>query len=92
MKCPGEVYQRSARAYGGAPQDIAYPGKYSRRVDQHGKVDWQGAEIAISGSLRGWPVGLNPLASGKVEVWFGGLLLGWIDRPAESFQGAASRP
>lgn len=53
MKCPAEIYQRSRRIYDGAAQDITYPGKYSRRVDKHGKVDWQGAEIAISGSLRG---------------------------------------
>jgi putative transposase len=92
MKCPAEIYQRSARAYPGTPADLAYPGKQSRRVDKHGKVNWQGAEIAVSGSLRGWSVGLHPLANGKVEVWFGRLLLGWIDRPTESFQGAAGRP
>jgi len=92
MKCPAQVYQRSARAYPGTPQDIAYPGMYERRVDKHGKVDWKGAEISISGSLRGWSVGINPKADGKVEVWFGRLLLGWIDRSAESFQRAASRP
>jgi len=44
------------------------------------------------GSLRGWSAGLNPLADGKVEVWFGRLKLGWLDRATESFQGAASRP
>ena len=92
MKCPADLYQRSARAYPGTPEDIAYPGMYGRRVDKHGKVDWQGAEITISGSLRGWSVGLNPLPDGKVEVWFGRLLLGWIDRATESFQRAASRP
>jgi putative transposase len=92
MKCPADIYQRSARAYPGTPEDIAYPDMYGRRVDKHGKVDWHGAEITISGSLRGWSVGLNPTAEGKVEVWFGRLLLGSIDRATESFQRAASRP
>jgi transposase InsO family protein len=92
MKCPADIYQRSARVYVGTPEDMAYPGMYGRRVDKHGKVDWQGAEITISGSLRGWSVGLNPTAGGKVEVWFGRLLLGSIDRTTESFQRAASRP
>jgi len=92
MKCPAEIYQRSARVYTGTPQDMTYPEMYGRRVDKHGKVDWRGAEITISGSLRGWSVGLKPMANGKVEVWFGQLLLGWIDRTTESFQRAASRP
>lgn len=92
MKRPADLYQRSTRAYPGTPEDLAYPGMYGRRVDKHGKVDWQGAEITISGSLRGWSVGLNPLAEGKVEVWFGRLLLGWLDRATESFQRAENRP
>lgn len=92
MKCPAEVYERSARAYPGTPQDLTYPEMYGRRVDKHGKVDWQGAEISINGSLRGWSVGLKPTTNGKVEVWFGRLLLGWIDRNTESFQRAASHP
>jgi len=92
MKCPADIYQRSARVYPGTPQDIAYPGMHGRRVDKHGKVDWHGAEITISGSLRGWSVGLNPTVDGAVEVWFGRLLLGTIDRATESFPRAASRP
>jgi putative transposase len=92
MKCPADIYQRSARAYPGTPEDIAYPGMYGRRVDKHGKVDWRGAEITISGSLRGWSVGLNPTVDGTVEVWFGRFLLGSINRATESFQRAASRP
>jgi putative transposase len=92
MKCPADIYQRSARVYPGTPQDIAYPGMHGRRVDKHGKVDWHGAEITISGSLRGWSVGLNPTVDGAVEVWFGRLLLGSLDRATESFHRAASRP
>jgi putative transposase len=92
MKCPADIYQRSARVYPGTPEDMAYPGMQGRRVDKHGKVDWHGAEITISGSLRGWSVGLNPTIDGTVEVWFGRLLLGSIDRATESFQRAASRP
>jgi transposase InsO family protein len=92
MKCPGEIYTRSARAYAGSPRDLAYPEKYSRKINKHGMVKWEGSEIFISTSLRGWSVGLKPAADGKTEAWFGRLLLGWIDRTTESFQGAASRP
>ena len=92
MKCPGEVYTRSAREYAGSPRDLTYPEMYGRKINKHGKVKWEGAEIFISSSLHGWSVGLKPVADGKTEAWFGRLLLGWIDRTTESFQGAASRP
>ena len=83
---------RTAQPYPGTPKEIVYDGMYGRRVNKHGLVKWEGAEIFISGSLRGWSVGLKPLADGKVEVWFGRLKLGWLDRLTESFQGAASHP
>ena len=92
MKCPAEVYQRSARIYAGTPEDMTYPGMWSRRVNRHGMVHWKGARIFISESLARWSVGLNPLPDGKIEVRFGRLLLGWIDRPTESFQRADIRP
>ncbi len=62
-------------------------GMHCRRVDKHGKVNWQGAEITISGSLRGWSVGLDALADGKVEVWFGRLKLGWLERHTRASKG-----
>ena len=92
MKCPGEIYTRSARAYAGSPRDLTYPDMYGRKINQHGKVKWEGAEIFITRSLHGWSVGLKPVAGGKTEAWFGRLFLGWIDRATESFQGAADRP
>ena len=58
----------------------------------NGHVKWEGAAIFITTSLRGWSVGLKPVGDGKTEAWFGRLLLGWIDRTTENFQGAASRP
>jgi putative transposase len=92
MRCPAQVYERSERPYAGTPGDLSYPQMDSRRVNKHGMVKWEGAQVAISRSLRGWSVGLKPLAEGKTEAWFGRLFLGWIDRTTESFQRAASRP
>lgn len=91
MRCPAQVYERSERSYEGTPDDLSYAGMYSRRVNKHGEVKWQGAQIAISRSLRGWSVGLKPIGEGKTEAWFGRLFLGWIDPTTESFQRAASR-
>ena len=92
MKCPGEVYKPSSRCYEGSPEDVEYPGMDSRKVGSYGRIRWQGVGLFISTSLEGWSVGLKPLATGQLEVWFGRLLLGWIDPATESFQRADIRP
>ena len=92
MKCPSEVYQPSARGYRGTPEDVEYPGMESRKVGGHGRIGYRGRPLFIGTSLAGWSVGLKHVANGELEVWFGRLLLGWIDPATESFQRAASRP
>ena len=92
MKCPAEVYAPSAKRYAGTPEDLEYPGMASRKVASHGDLKLDGVAYFIGTSLAGWSVGLKPVANGTVEVWFGRLLLGWIDPATESFQRAASRP
>ena len=42
MKCPGEIYTRSARKYAGTTRDIAYPEMYSRRVNN---MAWLNARL-----------------------------------------------
>ena len=79
LRCPGEVYQDSQRAYTGTPEDVDYPGLLIRRVTVQGNIGWAGAPLFISTSLAGWSVGLKPLNQAQYEVWFGRLLLGWID-------------
>lgn len=44
MRCPAEVYEPSPRKYPGPLEDVEYKGMYSRRVNKHGMVNWQGAE------------------------------------------------
>ena len=92
MKCPAEAYQKSARAYTGSPEDVAYPGMESRKVNQIGRIKWHGPGLFISSSLAGWSVGLKPVEEGRWEVWFGRLLLGWVDAATGSFQRADIRP
>jgi hypothetical protein len=43
------------------------------------------AETEQATTLAGWSVGLKPMDNGRLEVWFGRLLPGWIDPPTESF-------
>jgi transposase InsO family protein len=92
MKCPAQVYRLSQRAYAGTPQDIEYPGMDARLVTRNGEIGWGGTRYFITTSLEGWSVGLRPLADGRLEVWFGRLLLGWIDAASESFRRVASHP
>ena len=92
MKCPAQVYSHSQRPYPGSPEDVDYPGMDTRTVGQRGPIRWAGAFLFLSTSLAGWSVGLKPLANGQHEVWFGRLLLGWLDSSTQSFQRADIRP
>jgi putative transposase len=92
MKCPAEVYRHSDRRYEGTPEDLDYPGMDTRRVQKQGSIRLGGRALFISSSLAGWSVGLKRLANGQLEVWFGRLLLGWIDPSSESFLRADIRP
>jgi putative transposase len=92
MKCPAEIYQPSPRPYAGTPEDVDYPGMDSRKVGEGGKIKWTGVDLFITCSLAGWSVGLKQLGCGRLEVWFGRLLLGWIEPATESFQRAENRP
>ena len=91
MRCPGEVYQKSQRLYEGSPEDLEYPGLHARRVGPQGRIMWGGMPLFITTSLAGWSVGLKPMENGRLEVWFGRLLLGWIDPATESFLRADIR-
>jgi putative transposase len=92
LKCPGQVYRPSERPYTGTPEDLAYQGMSSRRVKQHGCICWESQPLFITTSLAGWSVGLKPDDDGRLEVWFGRLLLGWIEPATHSFQRADIRP
>ena len=92
MRCPAQVYQPSARKYEGTPEDLEYAGMASRKVNQIGYIRLNGMGYFIGTSLAGWSVGLKPLADGTMEVWFGRLLLGWIEPATLSFQRAGTRP
>ena len=92
MKCPGEIYRPSSNVYAGTPEDVEYPDMDRRKICAHGLMKWRGQRLFIGTSLAGWSVGLKPLPDGQWEVWFGRLLLGWLDPATESFQRADIRP
>jgi hypothetical protein len=82
MKCPGELYEKSARRYGGLPDVLDYGGLETRRIMSQGSLVWQGQPIFISSALAGWDVGLKPCgpsSPGRWEVYFGSLRLGELE-------------
>ena len=89
MRVPAEVYQRSTRGYEGTPTEIDYGGMETRNVTaQTGTICYRQERIRITCAIGGWAVGLNPQATGLVEVWFAKLLLGHIDPKSASFKAA----
>jgi transposase-like protein len=92
MRCPAELYQGSTRPYTRSPQELFYPGMATRNLKRRGKISWQGQEFFITTSLAGWSVGLKVTAQEPIEIWFGRLLLGWIDSTSASFLRADLRP
>ena len=91
MRCPGEVYTSSERKYEGTPEDLDYPQMCPRRVSKDGLIKLDGEALFLSTALAGWSVGLKPIASELMEVWFARLLLGQVDLSASSFIRADSR-
>jgi len=91
LRCPGEVYTASERKYEGTPEDLDYPQMCSPRVCHHGTIRLEGERLFLSTSLAGWSVGLKPIATELMEVWFGRLLLGQVDVAASSFIRADTR-
>jgi len=92
LRCPGELYRPSPRAYEGTPEDLTYESLAARRVQRQGYIHWQDQRVFVSEALRGWSVGLEPLALGKWTVWFGRLLLGELDERTASFQRLVPEP
>lgn len=89
MRCPAEVYEPSARAYEQSPEDLVYEGMEQRKVHALGHINWRGQTVFISVALRGWSVGLEPVARGLWHVWFGRLLLGELDEQRWAFKPIA---
>jgi transposase InsO family protein len=92
MRTPAEVYQPSPRRFQGTPQQLLYPGMLPRRIGRQGDLKWENHRIFITTALAGWDVGLKPTGEGTLEVWFGHLLLGWLDPRTASFQRGARPP
>ena len=85
MRCPAELYRDSARRYNGAEVQLSYPGMARRLVDKNGMLSWNQQKVFVTRSLAGWELGLQRTEKGQLEVWFGRLLLGYLDSVDLSF-------
>jgi len=92
MKCPAEVYEKSPRPYQGSPEDLTYDLPETRRVNQVGEIGWKHQRVFISTALAGWSVGLQPAKPDLWEVWFGRLLLGYLDERGMAFRRIDTPP
>jgi putative transposase len=90
MKTPAELYTASERKYQGTPHDIVYPGMISRRVSKRGYLSYEKHLVPISTAVSGWSVGLKPVDSDHLEVYFAAQYLGQIELSTLSLLAGAS--
>lgn len=90
MKVPAELYRPSTRAYDSQPVELCYPtGQFVRKVRRNGSVKLRKVEIGVSTALGGYHVGLEPIADGRLSVWFCRLCVGEIDLSTTKFHAAS---
>jgi transposase InsO family protein len=79
---PATVYQPSPRPFPDRLPELTYPEADGVRwVRPNGAIRWQGAEIYVTQTLAGEPVGVTQVADGRWQLTFGPLLLGTWHEP-----------
>lgn len=77
---PAELYVASARIYPSRLPELEYPaGVHLRRISQQGSVKWKGGRAFVSEVMAREYVGLLETADDFFDVYYGSVLLGWLD-------------
>ena len=93
LKTPDRFYSASPRRFPDRLPEFAYPFECTlRRVSAAGHINWIQHQIYLSVLLENEDVALRPVDDGLYEVFFGPLLLGWMDEPSATFQPCKSPP
>jgi transposase InsO family protein len=94
MQRPAERYRPSARRYTDHPAPFAYPRHYEvRRVKRQGIIRWRNRVWYVGEALQRMRVGLMEVDDTRHAVYFGELLVGYLDtRTPGSLQPAVPRP
>jgi putative transposase len=89
---PAELYVASARVYPSRLPELEYPpGVHLRRISQQGSVKWKGGRAFVSEVVAREYVGLLETAEDFFEVYYGPVLLGWLDASGPEPVFAADR-
>jgi putative transposase len=88
MQKPAQRYERSSRRYTTHPAPFGYPLDYEiRMVKTHGAIKWRNRFCYVGEALHGIALGLVEVADATHAVYFGDLLLGYLDEgTAESLR------
>jgi hypothetical protein len=82
MKTPDSVYRRSTWPYPLELGPLEYPeGFHIRKVSAAGTMRYQGSQRRVSGALKGYQVGVEPLPNKRFRVWFGAVCIGVGELP-----------
>jgi transposase InsO family protein len=77
---PAELYAPSARAFPARLPELEYPaGAQLRRISQQGSLKWRTRRTFLSEVLARETVGLIEVDEDLFEVYYGLVLLGWLD-------------
>jgi transposase InsO family protein len=78
---PGRIYEPSSRTYPCPLRSPAVADDCEKRlVNQRGAISWAGKVVPLTRLLMGEPVGLRAFDENKVEVFYGPVLLGVLDK------------
>jgi len=86
-RTPAELYQRSEREYPSKLPPLEFPnGVHLRRISQQGSVKWNCERTFISAVFAREMVGLLEVDDEYFEVYYGPLLVGWLDGKMNQFE------
>jgi len=77
QKIPASIYTPSLREYPKELPDPEYPMEFTvRRTDLHGRISWSNIEINIGHVVKRQAIGVEEIADGIWQIWFGPVYLG----------------
>ena len=80
QQTPSSCYQRSHRVYSDTRETLTYPDYFVvRRVQDGGIVSLRNHRVYVTHLLKGHYIGLNEIAQGVWEAYFGAVRLGQFD-------------
>ena len=76
---PQTLYKSSLREYPKVLPDPEYPVEFAvRRVQKRGTFKWSGIEVSIGSVLSSQEIGVEAIADGAWQLWFGPVYLGLL--------------